>query len=313
MNKMSKLNLPDANISYACEILEFLFIFERRDHFNTEKEVIEYFNKTPAYTKSAINFLMFFDIVHVKDQLIKIKKEVFKKIDGTKQKSLLVIKEKIVKFKPYVEYYYFLSVGKKKDESSRLIKKIYFIKQEHNKINKIFKEWSKLLDIKHEFKPTVASRELDSLNKSLNDELLINQFLREQFGDHYKSINADLIEDLAEALKDYKKDSRKSINDAGRALEDFLRLDFVKSINLTKCAGIIQISNILNNNSMSTKKHNGVLFGLGNIRSMGDAHGIDSKEGERWSIRDNSALLYILIVIKTMISLLEYKKGNLIF
>lgn len=313
MTKMGQLSLPDANISYACEILEFLFTFERRDRSNTEKEVVDYFNKTPAYTKNAINFLIFFDIVYKESQLIKIKKDIFKKIDGSKQKSLLVIKEKIVKFKPYVEYYYFLSIGKKEDESSKLIRKIYFVKQENTKINKIFKEWSKLLEIQHDFKPTLASKELDSLNKSLNDDLLINQFLREQFGEHYKSVSEDLIEDLAESLKDYKTNPRKSVNDAGRALEDFLRLDFAKSIDLTKCAGIIQIANILNNNPISAKKQNGVLFGLGNIRSMGDAHGIDSKEGERWAIKDNSALVYILIVIKTMVNLLEYKKGNLIF
>ena len=61
------------------------------------------------------------------------------------------------------------------------------------------------------------------------------------------------------------------------------------------------------------KKQNGILFGLGNIRSMGDAHGIDSKEGERWTIKETTALLYILLVIKIFNSLLEYEKGNYIF
>ncbi len=310
---MNKINLPDANITYVCEILEYLFTFERRDKFNTEKEVIEYFNKTPNYTKNAIFFLSFFGIVHFEDKIIKIDKNVFKKIDGTKQKSLLIIKNKIVKFKPYVEFYYFLSAGKKEEDSSKLVKKIYEIKQEQTKINKIFKEWSKVLKVKHEIRTTIASQELESLNKSLNNELLISQFLREQFGNHYKNINSDIMDDLAESIKDYTIDSKKSVNDAGRALEDFLRLDFAKSTNLTKCAGIVQISNTFNTESISAKKQNGILLGLGNIRSMGDAHGIDNKEGERWAINDSSALIYILIVIKTMISLLEYKKGNLIF
>ena len=313
MNKMNDLVLPDTNIGYACEILEFLFTFERRDKYNTEKEILEYFNKTLTYTKSAVNFLKFFELVYIESNHIKIKKEVFKRIDGTKQKSLMMMKERLIRFKPYIEYNYFLSIGKKEDESSKLVKKIYMIKQDETKINKIFKDWSKSLNIQQDIKPIIASKEIDSLNKSLNDELLINQFLREQFGEHYNSINQDLIEDLVKSLKDYKKNPRKSINDAGRALEDFLRLDFAKSIDLTKCSGIIQIANTLNSNSISSKKQNGVLMGLGNIRSMGDAHGIDSKEGERWVIKDTSALVYILIVIKTMISLLDYRKGNLIF
>ncbi|MBW2989617.1 hypothetical protein KY358_04850 [Candidatus Woesearchaeota archaeon] len=289
---------------------------EKRGKTNTSQEVHDFFKKTEQYTKNALSFLLYFKIIEKNENNdeIKISKDIFKRLDGSREKSVFVLKEKIIRFKPYIEYYSFLGVRKKSEESAKLVKKIYDIRQDIKRIISIFNNWSKFFKIKHDPKPTESSDELSNLNKSLNDDLLLQKFLREQFGNHYKDICSDVITDLIEALKDFKKDPSKSVNDAGRALEDFLRLDFAKSINLTNCSGIIQIANELNKHSLSTKKHNGFIAGLGNIRSMGDAHGADKNEGERWAINEHSALFYAVIIIKTIISLLEYQTNkNLIF
>ena len=307
-------NLPDANLSYACKILEYLFALEKRSKTSTTQEVHEFFKKTPQYTKKAISFLIHFKVVEKERDFVKLDNEVFKRLDGSRDKSVLVLKNRIIKFKPYIEYYYFLSVGKNAEESAKLVKMIYDMGQDTHILIKIFEDWSKFLKIKHDKRPTEYSSELSQLNKSLNDELSIQKFLRDQFGDHYKKIGSDVSDDLVEALKDYKTNPSKSVNDTGRALEDFLRLDFAKSINITHCSGIIQLSNELNKHTISTKKHNGIIAGLGHIRSMGAAHGADKTEGERWVINEYSALFYTLMVIKVIISMIEYKSNkNLIF
>lgn len=303
-------NLPDANLSYACNILEYLFTLEKRNKTSTAQDVHEFFKKTAQYTKNAISFLTYFKIIEEKEDFVKLDKHVFKRLDGSRDKSVLVLKDRIIKFKPYIEYYHFLSVGKNAEESAKLVKMVYDIRQDTHRVIKIFEYWSKFLKIKHDKRPTEYSSELSQLNKSLNDELSIQKFLRDQFGDHYKKIGSDVSDDLVEALKDYKTDPSKSVNDAGRALEDFLRIDFAKSINLTHCSGIIQLSNELNRHIISTKKHNGIIAGLGHIRSMGDAHGADKTEGERWVINEYSALFYALMVIKTIVSMIEYKNNN---
>lgn len=311
---MNPINLPDAYLAHVCEILEYLLILEKRDKFSTIQEVHDFFKKTNLYTKKAIQFLLFFEIVQIDTNYIKINKEIYKNLDGSRKRSVLILKDCVVGFKPYIEYYYFISMKKNEDEAAKLIQKIYNIKQKPPRIVAIFDKWSNFLKIKHENNPTEFSNELSLLSKSINNEILIQKFLREQFGDHYKKIGTDVIADLVEALKDYRINSRKSVNDAGRAMEDFLRLDFAKSLNLTHCSGIVQISNELNRHTISTKKHNGIIFGVGNIRSMGDAHGADKNEGERWVINEYSALFYILLVIKTIVSFLEYQNNrNLVF
>lgn len=308
------INLPDAYLAHVCEILEYLLTLEKRDKFSTIQDIHDFFKKTNQYTKKAISFLLFFKIIHEDANFIKINKEVYKNLDGSRERSVLILKGHIIKFKPYVEYYYFISIKKSEEDSAKLIQNIYNIKQDSSRIITIFNKWSNFLNIKHENNPTEFSNELSLLSNSINNEMLIQKFLREQFGNHYNKIGSYVIADLVEALKDYKINSRKSINDAGRAMEDFLRLDFSKSISLEHCSGIVQIANELNRYTISTKKHNGIVIGLGNIRSMGDAHGADKKEGERWIINEYSALFYTLLVIKTIVSILEYQNNhNLIF
>ena len=283
---MEKINLSDVAWSYACEILEHLWLLEKRGKFSSLIELQSFFNKTPTYTRTTIHFLENFGLISIENKSIKLKKDTYKKLNGSRDKSVAVLKEKIINFKPYVEYYYFLSAGKTTDYSAKYIKLLYNIKQDADRITRIFNKWSKFFNIKQESKTIEPSTDLTKLNKALENELLLNAFLREQFGGHYKDIGDNIVKDLIKALRNYKTDPNKSVNDSGRALEDFLRLDFVESIDLTKCSGIGQISQTLNRYNISSKKHNGIIAGLGNIRSMGDAHGADKNENERESRLD---------------------------
>jgi len=307
---MTLIKIPEANLNYSCEIIEHIFTCEKRSKIVKIKDVHNFFNKTKHYTDSAISFLLFLEILTQDGQKLKIENDTYKKLNGSREKTVILFKNKITRFKPYIEYNYFLSIGKSSNESAKLVKYIYTLDKNEDKIIKIFDYWSKFLNIEHDKKPTEYSNEIEQLNSSLNNQILIQKFLKEQFEEYYKDISNNVIDDLIEALTDYKKDPSKSINDAGRALEDFLRIDLVKSVDLTNCSGIIQISNELNRHTISTKKHNGLIAGLGHIRSMGDAHGADRLHGERWGINENSALFYVIIVIKTINSLFEYQKNE---
>lgn len=313
--KKEKIDLKDVPLSFACRILEILFLAQKSGKRCSLNDIIKYFEKTEGYTKRALYFLKDFDILDINDGIVEIKKPYLKKLDGSLEKSKLVLKESIINFKPFVEYYAFINKGKDREESAKLVKLIYNIKQKPKRIVKIFENWSKFIGIDeiHNEKPVVVD-DVENINLNLNNIFLIQTFLKNQFGDYFRDISKNVIDDLVEALRDYKIDPPKSVNDAGRALEDFLRIDFGTNIDLTKCSGIIQIANLLCNRHILTAKHNNVLTGLGSIRSMGDAHGVDKKLYERWMITEETALIYILLVIKTMISLLEYKKNkNLIF
>jgi hypothetical protein len=125
-------------------------------------------------------------------------------------------------------------------------------------------------------------------------------------------LNNEVVDDLVEAILSHRSDPRKSLNDTGRALEDFLRLNFASDLDLSNCNGIGQISNELQRHALSTSKHNAIVLALGQIRSMGDAHGADKVHGTRWVITDKTALSYVLMVVGIISSLMEFKKHNVL-
>lgn len=146
------------------------------------------------------------------------------------------------------------------------------------------------------------------MEESSRDKLSANKFLKNEFGDFYHQISDVVLDDLSTAIQKIIKEPAESINAAGRALEDFFRLDIGKKVDLTKCSGIVQITNELNKFPDYPNKLNNISAALGNVRSMGKAHGVDKKLKERWKITEPSVIGYIILIISIIKSYLEYNK-----
>jgi len=302
--------LFDASLSHSLEILEHIWTLQKRSKQININDIQSFFNKTPSYTARAIKFLEGIGIISLNLNSIEIINEAYKEADGSKEKFLFLIRERVINLKPFVEYCYFISNGKKGNEAAKLITSIYKLNLSSDKIDKLFSTWIKVFSFKVE--KNSSEIEVDAIKyvESNNNELMIQKFLKEKFGEFYSKLSYDVLKDLSLALGSYKSNGRKALNDAGRALEDFLRLDFAVGIDLTKCSGIGQIANDLPQHKITTSKHNSIILALGQMRSMGDAHGVDMKTGERWAVTEQAAFAYILLVISTMLSLLEFKKSN---
>ena len=146
----------------------------------------------------------------------------------------------------------------------------------------------------------------------LTNDIDVILFIRKEFDENLSQIPESVINGLKEGITNSKMRPEDSLTDTGRALEDFLRISF-NSIDMKDCSGLTQISNKLRNNRVISAKHNNILSGLGAIRSMGDAHGLDKDENKSWSINTDTALIYSSFVIKSIKSILDYKNGKLLY
>src|SRR3569833_1348423 len=214
-------------------------------------------------------------------------------LDGQKKTSMYLIKNRLLNFQPFVDYMILCSEGKRAVEAAKLVKDIYCIVQPVDKVIKIFNDWIKNLHFSVEdFSVGIRSNNTN-FDETISKSIKSIAILKDRLGDYYNEIDDNVLSDLKEALTCYDEDPKKAVNDTGRALEDFLRLNFAQGIDTSDCAGIVQIVNLLASQKLISSKQNGVVLGLGNIRSMANAQRIDKNYTERWTVRKSSALLFI--------------------
>jgi len=303
------MKITNPPIKVTTQVLTFLYENTKRNRGCTEKEIIDYIGKTESYVMKAIAFLDSCSIIIRKKNKIFLEKVKLRLMDGTENSAKKLIKDYLVNNKYFVEYSSLISKGRNPKDAVKLVKTIYNIEQKEDTILKIFNEWVKFLRIDLKEKPT-RNKSLENLENA-NNALLTNKFLKEEFGDCYRYISSHVLKDLSEAIQNIKSKREDALNDAGRALEDFLRIDLASDINLTRCNGIVQISNELNKfpDKFPTKLNN-IASSLGNIRSMGKAHGVDARLNRRWIITENAAVSYVLMIICLMKAYIEYKINN---
>jgi hypothetical protein len=307
------MKIANPSLSLTIKILCLIYELNIRGQECTELQIIKHFNKTQSYILKCLNFLRDNKIIVYSTDKLKISDTIINRLDGTELKSKNIVSEAIINLQPFVEYTYFLGRGKSVLESVNLIRTIYQVEQKPEILNKIFSSWVNFVGIKPNIKPMNNST-IKKLEESIENQLKINKFLKQEFGSHFHSISQDVISDLSTAIQNINKSSKQSINDAGTAVEDCLRIDICKKHDLSKCSGIVQITNTLNKypEEFPTKLNN-IVAALGNIRSMGKAHGVDKKIKERWTITPETAISYIVLTVSLIKSYFKYQdNGKLI-
>lgn len=304
---MKIINPP---ISLCSSVLEFLYEFEIRKK-ECRKDVLEkHFRLSRRYLNSALSFLRDHNLItHPKAELIAISEEAYNALNKSLANSKKVVLEKLMTLQPFIEFTYFLGKDKSEKESIRLALSLYDIKQNELVVLKIFKEWINLLGIKIS-ESSSKNKTLDGIKDSLQNKLYANNFIKEFLGDDLHNVSGQVVEELSDAIKEIPKDNESSINEAGRALEDFLRVDLAQDVDLTNCSGIGEIGNELNKHNQYPKKLNNLCVGLSSIRSMGKAHGSDRTLKVPWLITEHGVIGYIIMVLSVIKSYLIFQQEN---
>ena len=306
-----KLNNPP--IKVTSEIILFLFECAKRGKVCSIEDVLYVINRTPSYVNKGIIFLEDNGILSRNDNKLTITREFMAKMGGSSELSIRIIREVLLDNKILIEYNYFLSKNRTKRETAKILKTIYHIENNEESIIKILDEWIEFLNIKIS-EEIPKNQTYDNLSASLSNKVVIGKFLKEEFGDYYSYISKDVLKDLTDSLLNIKDDSEMSINDIGRAIEDFLRIDLDSGLDLSKCQGIAQIANKFNQHNKFPTKLNNIAAGISSIRSMGKAHGVDKKENLRWSINEATAISTVILTISLMKAyLISIHENRLVF
>lgn len=304
---MTILNPP---FNLCASILDFLYEFSTRKK-ECKRDVLEtYFPVSQRYLNSALAFLEKNSlIISSQPDVIALSDEVSDKLTVSLASSKEILLVCLMKSQPFIEFTYFIGKGKTEKESIRLVISLYDIKQNEAVVLKIFKEWIILLGLKVSEKP-LKNTTLDGIKDSLQNKLYANNFIKEFLGDDLHNISEQVITELSDAIKEIPEDNEASVNEAGRALEDFLRLDLASDVDLSRCSGIGEIANVLNKYPEYPKKLNNLALGLSNVRSIGKAHGVDKTLKISWSVTEHGATSYILMVLSLIKSYQVFKRKN---
>jgi len=304
---MKILNPP---VKLSASIIEFLHEFSSRGKECKLEVLIKHFGVSTKYLKLSLSFLSNNSlIIYPSPDIVTLQTNVISSLDKSKANSRKLVLEQFMKLQPFIEFTFFLGKGKSENESIKLVKSLYDIDQDESVILGIFKEWIRLLNIKISTTP-FKNETLDGIRDSLQNKLRANNFIKEFLGNNLHNVSEQVITELSDAIKEIPEDNETSVNEAGRALEDFLRIDLAKDVNLTRCAGIAEIGNELNKYDQYPKKLNNLCVGLTNVRSMGTAHGSDKMLKIKWNITAEAAIGYIIVVLSVIKSYLNFKQNN---
>jgi hypothetical protein len=304
--------INDIPLSICSQIVNFIFVLQSSNKKINIDILNNHFKKTKSYLLSAINLLRLLEIVELKDEYLIIPNSHLKEFHDNEKKINTTIIDKIITLNPFVQYCTFLNKDKTNLESAKLVCRVFDITKKPEVVQKIFDKWIKLGGI------TILKGRYESLNLQFNkaqkNTLESRIFLNDILGENYHAINSASIEDFVEAIVEFKLDPKKALNDCGRGLEDFLRIDFAKGVDLSKSNGVGQISTQIFSQKLINAKQNNIITALASIRTMGDAHGVDKNSTERWAINSESALATIILTLETINSIIAYKNNqSLIF
>ncbi len=216
----------------------------------------------------------------------------------------------IILYEPFIEYLHLFSKLGSGKKAAEQLKIVFEVRSSSNVIVNTFNGWIKKLNIKIENK---ESNILSDLQKEIDDSSGAIIKLRKIYNKDLKSLPNLVVSDLIDAITQVDIDPSNSLTDCGRALENFLRLRFSSSIDLSKCNGISQITDKLRQFKKINGKIINILKGLGALRSMGDSHGLDKEDKKIWEISKESAIISYYLTIKTMSSIESYNNGVLEF
>lgn len=236
----------------------------------------------------------------------------------------IIFREHLQKFEPFILFITLLSKGNSVDDSSRKIKVIYSLSTSEKDIMHAFLNWGTYSELMAYDDRTgivglkIPTEELSieylkTLVASLESDIKTRIYLAEKLTDKtFGFLKPEEIEFFVKALQEHEKDPRHAIDDAGRALEDYLRrIATEKAYDVSDKSGISEIAQIIGgqNPKLIHAKHLHICNCLGAIR-VASAHSKDRCTMELWKISPDLAIEVILLMISTVRSIHAYVYEN---
>jgi hypothetical protein len=308
------------------EIVEGIYYTTERGGMTVDMAK-KYIKTSEPYAQRALSMACILDFVEKKDNKYFANNNASELVKARKSEKYIIFRKYLQRFEPFIVFLALVIRGNSTTNSARKLKIIYGIGLNEKDIRFALLNWgqySQIFNYDSSSDQIVVNIDLEDLEmlylrellESLNSEVKTKIYLAEKLTEAvYGYLHSDEIEHLTKALMNHERDPRNSIDDASRALEDFLRrISFDNSQNVSSFHGITNIAERIGSKNIGLihEKQKKILIGIAAIRNL-SSHSKDGILLESWKISPEFAIETILISISMIRSVYLYvENGELI-
>ena len=239
-----------------------------------------------------------------------------------KSQLYLPFRALLQEFPPFLLFADFISKGYSPENAATMTRGILKIESPRDKVERALRIWGMYAQLIQtdpqsgrlsipEAEQGLPSEYVKNLLKALQDELKAGIFIIETLSPPayaYLTQKGISITDLSKALVNYEKDPKPSANSACQTFEFFLyKLGEDVGANVTKCRGVIELTNEIKGQKTMLLSHMHICHGIGGLRNV-TSHSPDNETGNPWTVTPQGALSSLLSVPTAIRSLYLFWK-----
>lgn len=268
-------------------------------------EISRFIEKGERYTQSVINLGQELELIYQSGDKYRADSDIEKELrQAEKEQRSLLLKKYVLQYEPFMTFLSFLLKGYDRSTSAKNTDVLYDLGLDESKLENQFSnlgEWTDILseeEIEIEIK-SLSRDYLKKLEEAIESKASARIFLEQKLGeDVFAYLGEELIEDLITGIQEFEDSPREAIGAVGRAVEDFQRdigNNYGKEGEYREgIHGIGQLSGQMQREDWSMSRH---LHGgkyLSAMRNPSGGHGYNPETLERWEVRSDVGLDYIL-------------------
>jgi len=229
---------------------------------------------------------------------------------ASKEQKPFLFRKFLQRFDPFILFASLLGRGNLLDQAARKVGVIYSVEAGPESIRFTLSNWGEYAQIIEAKKgkivlkietPILSAEYIRELLEAMEHDIKARMYIATKLGDNvFGYMRQDEIDFLVKSIRTHQKSPRNSIDDAGRAFEDFLRRVLLdKEKDASDCKGITELAERMKGEKLVDQKQLEICRAIGSIR-VAAAHSLDRLSNEAWTINPDAAIETILLTI-TMI------------
>lgn len=295
-------------------------VFFKNDPGLDVNEISQYLGISKEYAKRAIVAATELGMVVESNLKYNISKDASDIGKSTKDQWPIIFGKFLQRYKPFTLFVTFLGKNDSSTIASRKIKTIFEIKTSENIIENSLVSWGQYANILEEkdskinLKINIQNLSNDYVTKlkdALTNDVKARVFIVNKLGnDVFNYLKDDEMDLLVKSIVNHEKEPRHSIDDAGRAYEDFLRrIGTDKSFDMSKFKGIGELIDNMKGNNLVEVKHLEISKAINQMR-LTAAHNKDRKTMQNWTLKDDTSITCILLTLIAIRSVYQFVFNN---
>jgi len=235
---------------------------------------------------------------------------------ASKEQWPLFFRKFLQRFDPFILSVSLIARGNSLDQAARKISVIYNINAAHQNIKTTLANWGQYAGIIEGKKgaivlkietPTLSAEYIRELLDAMEHDIKARIYIATKLGENvFGYMRQDEIDFLVKSIRTHQASSRNSIDDAGRAFEDFLRRVLLeKGKNASDCKGITELAERMKGEKLIDQKQLEICRAISSIR-VAAAHSMDRLSNEAWKINPDAAIETILLTLTIIRSIHAY-------